>query len=82
MAWRADKDVGAITRAVVCEVAKFLRSSSRCSLRFEAATREGILTAISNFDFAPQRFAPKQRPLTRFVMYAEAVLTTLGTEAI
>ena len=68
-AWRADD-----------EVAKFLRSSSRFELRFQAKAREGILIAVSNFDFAPQLFLSKERPLTQFVLYAEAVLITLGLE--
>ena len=79
-AWRADDEVQRITQTVVCEVAKFLRSSSRFELRFQAKAREGILTAVSNFDFAPQRFSSKERPLTRCVLYAEAVLITLGLE--
>ena len=79
-AWHADEHSRRITTTVVCEVAKFLRSSSRFALRFEAKARDGILTAVSNFDFAPQRFSSKERPLTRFVLYANAILITLGLE--
>jgi hypothetical protein len=79
-AWQANAHAQLITSTIVCEVAKFLRSSSRFALRFEARAREGCINAVCNFDFAPHRFSSKERPLTRFVMFAETILVTLGLE--
>ena len=84
LAWAADAEAQRITKAVVNEVAKFLRSSSRFEANFRSKAKEAgdIVTAISNFDFAPQRFSSKERPLTRMVLFADAVVTCLGLEVV
>ena len=64
------------------DVATFLRSSSRFSLRFSSKAREDILAALSNFSFAPQRFSSKERPLTRIVLVCRSTMLVLGLEVI
>ncbi len=64
------------------EVAKFSRSSSRLEANFRSKAKKvgDIVTAICNFDSAPQRFSSEERPLTRMVLFAYVVVTCLGLE--
>lgn len=79
-AWRSDDEVARITKVVVQEVAKFLRTSDRFRRRFQGRAQEDMMAAVTNFDFAPQRFASKDRPLSRFVLYAESIMVVLAME--
>ena len=71
-----------LTKTVVQEVAKYIRSSPRFASAFrgKVESSESMVAAVENFSFAPQRFASKERPLTRFVLFAGPVLEILGTE--
>ena len=80
-AWASDVRVEEITK-IVQEVAMFLRSSSRFSLRFSSKACEDILAALSNFSFAPQRFSSKERPLTRIVLFCRSITLVLGLEVV
>jgi hypothetical protein len=80
-AWACDAKAQKITKAVQ-DVATFLRSSSRFSLRFSSKAREDILAALSNFSFAPQRFSSKERPLTRIVLFGRSIMLVLGLEVV
>jgi hypothetical protein len=80
-AWACDAKAQTITKAVQ-DVAMFLRSSSRFSLRFSSKAREDILAALSNFSFAPQRFSSKERPLTRIVLFGRSIMLVLGLEVV
>ena len=80
-AWASDARVQEITK-IVQDVAMFLRSSSRFSLRFSSNAREDILAALSNFSFAPQRFSSKERPLTRIFLFGRSIMLVLGLEVI
>ncbi len=80
-AWECDDSVKSITKLVVCEVAKFLRSSARFSLKFKAkAEAAACLAAVQSFSFAPQRFSSKERPLSRFVLFAKPIMECLADE--
>ena len=78
-AWTADGEAAEVTR-VMTEVGKFLRSSSRFALRFGSKAQEEAVAAVLNFNFAPQRFCSKERPLTRAVHFARSVMLALGIE--
>ena len=78
-AWRTDEQVSDVTHTMQ-EVGKFLRSSSRFELRFGSKAREEAVEAVLNFDFAPQRFCSKERPMTRGVHFARSVMLVLGLE--
>ncbi len=84
VAWSIDAEAQRFMKAVVSDVSKLLRRSSR----FEATSRSkakapgDIVTAISNFDFAPHRFSSKERFLTRMVLFADVVVTCLGLEVV
>ena len=78
-AWHTDVAVQDVTR-IMQEVGKFLRSSSRFELRFGSKAREEAVAAVLNFDFAPQRFGSKERPMTRGVHFARSIMLVLGLE--
>ena len=85
VAWSIDAEAQRFMKAVVVsDGSKLLRRSSR----FEATSRSkakapgDIVTAISNFDFAPHRFSSKERFLTRMVLFADVVVTCLGLEVV
>jgi hypothetical protein len=58
LAWAADAGAQCVTKAVVNEVAKLLRSSSRFEAHLRSKAKEaGDITAVSNFDCSLQRFS-------------------------
>ena len=79
-AWKADPTSNSITKTIVCEVAKYIRSSERFAMRVGSKAAEGMVAALQNFSFAPQRFASRERPLTRFVVFGKAVMECLSLE--
>ena len=79
--WEADETAQRITTTVVQEVAKYIRSSERFALSVGVKAHSEAVAAVTNFSFAPQRFASRERPLTRFVLFAKAVIEALGFEA-
>ena len=78
-AWGCDARVKEVTE-LIQEVGKFLRHSSRFELRFGAKAREEVTAVVQNLDFAPQRFCSKERPLTRVVHFAHAIMLSLALE--
>jgi hypothetical protein len=78
-AWDANAKAADVTRTMQ-EVGIFLRSSSRFELRFGSKAQEEAVSAVLNFDFAPQRFCSKERPMTRGVHFARSVMLVLGLE--
>ena len=67
---------------VVQEVAKYLRSSERFAINFGTKAAADAVAVVENFSFAPQRFASRERPLSRFVLFAKPILETLGLEVL
>jgi len=77
--WNADERARELTTAIQ-NVAKFLRSSPRfCGILGAKGAAEAI-AVCENFSFAPQRFSSKDRPLSRFVLYAKPILEALALE--
>ena len=55
--WSADGTGQRVTKMVVQEVAKYIRSSERFAALVEScASRQEAVAAVTNFSFAPQRF--------------------------
>ena len=78
--WSACETADRITKTIVQEVAKYIRSSERFAMRLGAKAAEEAVAAVSNFSFAPQRFHSRERPMTRFVLFARAILEVLALE--
>ena len=78
--WTGQGQVDTITREVVLEVAKFVRSSERFAMRIGRKAANDLVASLSNFSFAPQRFASKERAFTRFVCFGKAVMECLALE--
>lgn len=70
----ADPVASELSKSVAGEVAKFVRSSPRFAARLSEKQREATVAALTNFSFAPQRFASKERPLSRITVFAEHVV--------
>ena len=78
--WKADPLSNDLTKSVVQEVAKYARHSERFAARLTAKQASAAVAALSNFSFAPQRFSSRERPLTRFCVFAESILEALALE--
>ena len=78
--WAADLTAKQVTKEVVQEVAKYVRSSERFAMTVGAKAAEGLIAELENFSFAPQRFSSRDRPLTRFVVFGVAVMEALALE--
>lgn len=79
--WEAEPQAQKITKEVVQEVAKYIRSSERFAKTVGQKAADGMVAALENFSFAPQRFGSRERPLSRFVVFAPAVMEALALEA-
>jgi hypothetical protein len=62
--------------------AKYVWSSDRFASRLHAKERDEAIAALSNFSFAPQRFASRDKPLSRFVAFAGPVIEVLALEVV
>ena len=80
--WTADELANDITTNVVQEVAKYIRSSDRFAARLSAKAVEEAVEALENFSYAPQRFSSRDRPLSRFIVFAQPVLEVLALEVV
>ena len=80
--WKADPLSNDLTKSVVQEVAKYARHSDRFAARLTAKQASEAIAELSNFSFAPQRFSSRERPLTRFCVFAESILETLALEVM
>jgi hypothetical protein len=80
--WQADELSNRVTRTLVQEVAKYIRSSDRFAARVSAKALNETVAALSNFSFAPQRFSSRDRPLSRFVLFSKSVLEALCLEVV
>lgn len=78
--WKADELSMKLTKTLVQEVAKYIRTSDRFAARVTQKQQEKAIAALTNFSFAPQRFSSRERPLARFVVFAEAILEALALE--
>ena len=78
--WEANPLAKKLTRCIVQEVAKYIRSSERFAGHVSSKSLTEAVAALENFSFAPQRFASKERPLTRFVVFAKAIMESLALE--
>ena len=78
--WAADELSNHLTKTIVSEVAKYIRSSERFAARVSAKEANEAVAALTNFSFAPQRFSSKERPLSRFVVFAKAIIESLCIE--
>ena len=78
--WDSDETAQRLTKMVVQETAKYIRSSERFALRVGAKAAAEAVAVVSNFSFAPQRFGSRERPLSRFVMFAKPLLEALALE--
>jgi len=67
--WAADEVAQDLTKNVVHNVAKYVRSSDRFVARLHAKENYEAIEALSNFSFAPQRLSSRDRPLSRFVAF-------------
>ena len=59
-----------------------MRSSDRFASRLHAKEMDEAIEACSNFSFAPQRFASRDKPLSRFVAFAKPILEVLTLEVV
>ena len=78
--WAADELSNHLTKSLVSEVAKYIRSSERFAARVSTKEANEAVAALSNFSFAPQRFSSKERPLSRFVVFSKAIIEALCIE--
>lgn len=78
--WAAEPTAHKVTKEIVQEVAKFVRTSERFAMNLAAKASQGFVAELENFSFAPQRFASRERPLSRFVVYGAAVMEALSIE--
>lgn len=51
---------------------------SQCEVGAKAASE--AIAAVTNFSFAPQRFSSREKPLSRFVMFATSIIECLSLE--
>ena len=82
-AWGTDEKVAEVD-TLICEVAKFARSSPRFSDRVRELADldvESDFAPIKNWSFAPHRFSSKAHLYARFVLFVRAALAALGEEA-
>ena len=78
--WAADELSDRLTKSVVQEVAKYIRSSDRFAARLTSKQVNETVAALSNFSFAPQRFGSRDRPLSRFAVFSKSILEALCLE--
>ena len=78
--WEVNPLAKKLTRCIVQDVAKYIRSSERFAGRVSSKSLTEAIATLENFSFAPQRFASKERPLTRFVMFAKSIMESLSLE--
>ncbi len=78
--WAGDDLSQEITRTLVQEVSKYIRSSDRFALRVGAKAAEEAVAEVINFSFAPQRFGSRDKPLARFILLAKPVLEAPALE--
>ena len=79
--WSADELTADLTRSVVQEVAKYIRSSERFAALVTAKHASETRTELANFSFAPQRFSSRDRPLSRFVVCSKVILRKYVSDA-
>lgn len=78
--WAADELSCRLTKTLVQEVAKYVRSSDRFAALLNAKQVNETVASLTNFSFAPQRFSSRDRPLSRFVTFSRSILEALCTE--
>lgn len=82
-AWSTDEKVAKVD-CLICEVAKFMRSSPRFADRvceLAGLDEESKFAPVKNWSFAPHRFSSRAHPYGRFVLFVRAALEALGEEA-
>lgn len=78
--WQSDPLSHELTKSIVQEVAKYVRTSDRFAARMTAKQATEAIAELSNFSFAPQRFSSRDRPLSRMVVFSKAILEALVLE--